>query len=275
MPTWELTIEEARALVFVFAGMMGACFGSFLSVCIWRIPRGESIVAPRSHCPNCDKMIPWYHNIPVLSWLALGGKCASCKAKISPRYLLLELLTAGLFLAVAWRFCLDPAVMLVMWVVVFGLELGTFIDIDWYILPDRVTIGGMILGVAASALLPQLHAAEDWVGGLFRSGLGLVVGFGVLYAISVVGKLIYKKEAMGFGDVKLMGAIGAFFGWQAVVFTLFVSSFLGSIVGVALMAMGKRDLQGRIPYGPFIAAAAVIWLLTGPSLVGWYLSILK
>lgn len=275
MPTWELTLDEARCLVMVFAGMMGACFGSFLSVCIWRIPRGESIVLPRSHCPNCNKLIPWYHNIPVLSWLALGGKCASCKTKISPRYLLLELLTAGLFLAAAWRFCEDPLVMLLMWLVVFGLELGTFIDLDWYILPDRVTIGGMVVGVAASAFLPQLHGENTWLGGLVWSGIGLAAGFGVLYLVSVVGKAVYKKEAMGFGDVKLMGAVGAFFGWQAVVFTLFVSSLLGSLVGIGLIVAKKRDLQGKIPYGPFIAAAAILWMLAGHGLARWYLALLK
>ena len=263
------------ALAFI-AFFLGACFGSFLSVCIWRIPRGESIVAPRSHCPNCKKLIPWWRNIPVFSWLFLRGRCADCGARISPRYLLLELLTGGLFLAVARTWFLeDPVTMLLFWLVVFGLELGTFIDLDWYILPDRVTIGGIVVGLLASALHPQLQATYLWKVSLLRSVVGLVAGFGSLYLVSVVGRLVYKKEAMGFGDVKLMGAVGAFFGWRAVLAVIFVSALLGSIVGISLILAGKRELQGRIPYGPFIAAATVLWMFFGQELFAWYLSILR
>lgn len=274
MPTIELSLEAARGIVYTFAALLGACFGSFMSVCIWRLPRNESIVFPRSHCPSCNKLIPWYHNIPVLSWLLLRGKCAECKVKISPRYLLLELLTAGLFLAVAWRFMADPAVMVVMWLVVFGFELGTFIDIDWYILPDSVTIGGMVLGLIVSPLLPQLHGTEDWLLALLRSVIGLCTGFGILYLVAILGKLAYKKEAMGFGDVKLLGAVGALFGWKGALFTLFGGAFLGSVIGVFLIWRGKRELQGRIPFGPFLAAAALLWLFFGEEIINWYFSLL-
>ena len=270
-----LSLAGARAIVLAYAALLGACFGSFLSVCVWRIPRGKSIVRPRSHCPSCGRLIPWYFNIPVVSWLALRGRCASCKARISPRYLLLELLTAALFMAAAWRYMDDLPVLMVMLVAVFGLELGTFIDLDWYILPDRVTIGGMALGLVASALLPQLHGAETPDAGALRSCIGLVTGFGVLYLVARVGKAVYHKEAMGFGDVKLMGAVGALFGWVAVVFTLFVSSLLGSLVGIGLVLAGRRNLQGRIPYGPFIAAAALLWMFFGNELVVWYLRVLR
>lgn len=274
MPTVELSFEAARSIIYTFAALLGACFGSFMSVCIWRMPRNESIVFPRSHCPSCNKLIPWYHNIPILSWLLLRGRCAECKAKISPRYLLLELLTAALFLAVTWRFMTDPSVMVVMWLVVFGFELGTFIDIDWYILPDSVTIGGMVLGLAVSPLLPQLHGTDDWLLALLRSVIGLCTGFGILYLVAVLGKLAYKKEAMGFGDVKLLGAVGALFGWKGALFTLFGGAFLGSIIGVFLIFRGKRELQGRIPFGPFLAAAALLWLFFGEEILDWYFSLL-
>lgn len=274
MPTIELSLEAARGIVYTFAALLGACFGSFMSVCIWRLPRNESIVFPRSHCPSCNKLIPWYHNIPVLSWLLLRGKCAECKVKISPRYLLLELLTAGLFLAVAWRFMADPAVMVVMWLVVFGFELGTFIDIDWYILPDSVTIGGMVLGLIVSPLLPQLHGTEDWLLALLRSVIGLCTGFGILYLVAILGKLAYKKEAMGFGDVKLLGAVGALFGWKGALFTLFGGAFLGSIIGVALIMGKKRELQGKIPFGPFLATAALLWIFFGQEILDWYFSLI-
>ncbi len=274
MEIWNILAESERWLLYLFSGLLGACFGSFMSVCIWRMPREESIVKPRSHCPSCNTLIPWYCNIPVLSWLLLGGRCIKCKSRISPRYLLLELLMAALFIATIWRYIENPLVVLVMWVVVFGLMLGTFIDIDWYILPDSVTIGGMVFGLIASTLLPEIHGAEGWLNGLKASGIGLAVGFGSLYLVSLIGRLVYKKEAMGFGDVKLMGAIGAFFGPWSIFFVIFVSSLLGSIIGVALMLSQKRDLQGKIPYGPFIAFAALIWIYGGDALLNWYLSFL-
>ncbi len=275
METWQILIQEARWFIYLIAGVLGACYGSFMSVCIWRMPREESIVRPRSHCPSCNKLIPWYCNIPVLSWVFLGGKCAYCKSRISARYLLLELLTAALFVLTVWRFTDSPWMILVMWVVVFGLMLGTFIDIDWYILPDSVTIGGIVFGLIVSALLPaEMHGVATWQAGLLKSAVGLAFGFSLLYLVAVIGKFVYKKEAMGFGDVKLMGALGALFGASSIVFILFVSSLLGSVVGVTLMALKKRDLQGRIPYGPFIAAAALIWIFCGSSLRDWYLSIL-
>lgn len=261
MPPWVLV---------AWAALVGACFGSFLSVCVWRIPRGESVVRPRSRCPSCGKLIPWYRNLPVVSWLALRGRCADCGARISPRYLLLEVLTGTLFALVAAEFYFDPPLVLLGWVVVFGLELGAFVDLDWYILPDRVTVGGMVLGVAASALMPRIHGAAAWHDGLLASAAGLAFGFGLLWLVSVVGRAVYRREALGFGDVKLMGAVGALFGWRAVVAVLFLSSFAGSLAGLALMALGRRGLKGRIPYGPFIALGALAWLLAGNALLSWY-----
>ncbi len=300
---------ETRDLLFAttpFAAFYGACIGSFLSVCIWRIPRGESIVSPRSHCPSCNHLIPWYWNLPVISWLLLRGKCRWCGAKISGRYILLELLTALLFTLVwlqafeGWAMSPDQAqawlaptlvappraawfgltplfdwkLAPVYWLVLWGLLLGTFVDLEHYIIPDRVTLGGMAAGLVLSALVPALHGETVWYLGLMRSAIGLAAGFGSLWLVAVVGSYAFKKEAMGFGDVKLLGAIGAFFGWKAVLFTILLSSFLGSLVGVTLILLKKRDLQGRIPFGPFLSAAAVVWMFWGQPVVYAYLAFL-
>ena len=300
-------MNDIIAFFTPFVVLFGACIGSFLSVCIYRIPRDESIVRPRSHCPSCGKLIPWYFNIPVLSWLMLGGKCHYCKSRISPRYLILEVFTALLFTVVwlqvfagltipedlgrawlthgndllappCWRYgltpLLHPALLPVYWLVLWGLILGTFVDLEHYILPDRVTIGGMVAGVVLSPLVPELHFTASWSTALLRSVLGLAVGFGGLWLIAILGELAFKKEAMGFGDVKLMGAIGAFFGWKAVLFVLLSASLFGSIVGVGLIALGKRQLQGRIPFGPFLALGTLIWMFWGRALVSAYMRFL-
>lgn len=300
-------MNDILAFFTPFVVLFGACIGSFLSVCIYRIPRDESIVRPRSHCPSCGKLIPWYFNIPVLSWLMLGGKCHYCKSRISPRYLILEVFTALLFTVVwlqvfagltipedlgrawlthgndllappCWRYgltpLLHPALLPVYWLVLWGLILGTFVDLEHYILPDRVTIGGMVAGVVLSPLVPELHFTASWSTALLRSVLGLAFGFGLLWLVSWLGELAFKKEAMGFGDVKLMGAIGAFFGWKAVLFVLLSASLFGSIVGVGLIVLGKRQLQGRIPFGPFLALGTLIWMFWGRALVSAYMRFL-
>ena len=294
-------VISASIILIALVGFFGACIGSFLSVCIYRIPRDESIVRPRSHCPSCGKLIPWYCNIPVFSWLVLRGRCANCHARISPRYLILELMTALLFLMVFLQFvsyvvavgdmpppdpfAVGPIVLglaplpsfllvPVYWLVLWGLILGTFVDLEHYILPDRVTIGGMVAGVVCSVLVPELHLTTSRLLALSRSGIGLLVGFGILWLIAIIGEKAFKKEAMGFGDVKLMGAIGAFFGWEAVLFVLFASSLFGSLAGLALMALGKRDLQGRIPFGPFLALGTLVWMFWGNTIVTAYMRVL-
>jgi len=271
-------------LFAVFATFFGACVGSFLNVCIYRIPRDESVITPRSHCPHCDSMIPWYLNIPVFSWLALRGKCANCKGPIAFRYTLVELLTAMLFLAVFMKWVAPvamhmrpiphPGIIPVYWLFLSGLVLGTFVDFEHFIIPDSVTIGGMAVGPLLSALVPAMHGQTVWWHGLLSSCIGLAVGFGLLNAVAWLGTKAFKKEAMGFGDVKLMGAIGAFLGWKAVLFTVFISSLLGSIVGVCLIAFGGVKLQSRIPFGPYISAAAAIWLFWGPALFDAYVKLM-
>lgn len=240
----------------------GACIGSFLNVCIHRIPREQSVIHPRSHCPQCGTLIPWYDNIPLVSYLVLGGRCRVCRTRISPRYFLVELLTALLFLAVWLKLGPDPRVP-VYWLVLAGLILGTFVDLEHMILPDRVTIGGMALGPVFSFLIPSLHAADTRLAALTASLVGLAVGFGSLWCVARLGRIAFKKDAMGFGDVKLLGAIGAFMGWQAVLFTIMISSLVGSVVGVGLILSRNKEWQSRIPYGPYLALAAVIWILRG------------
>lgn len=268
-----------------FAAVLGACVGSFLNVCIWRIPRDESVITPRSHCPSCNRLIPGYLNIPVLSWLLLRGKCRWCRAPISARYIGVELLTALLFCIVFLQVTLEPpplgmtplsheALIPVYWVFLASLVCGAFVDLDHMIIPDSVTIGGMIAGPIFSAWVPALHNREVWYQGLLQSGIGEITGFGLLFLVAILGEKIFKKEAMGFGDVKLMGAVGAFLGWQAVLFVLIVGSILGSIVGVTLIVLKKTELQGQIPFGPYLSLAAAIWIFWGPRILDTYLSLL-
>lgn len=305
-----ITYSNLSAIIFTtfFAALFGACFGSFLNVCVWRIPREESVVTPRSHCPSCGRLIPWYLNIPVFSWLMLRGKCKWCGSPIAFRYILLEILTAVLFV-VPWFQALSSMLMPdclyaewshyqgalsampetywaglvpiinlwlvpVYWLIIFGLLLGMFIDFEHYIIPDRVTWGGVILGFVISPLIPEIHFAGDWLTSLIRAAIGFAAGYGGLMLVAVLGKLAFKKEAMGYGDVKLMGAVGALFGWQAVLFTIFLSSLLGSVVGLSLICLKKKALQSQIPYGPYIAVAAMVWMFWGQTICSWYLSFL-
>lgn len=276
-----LMFAYVSVLVFCF----GACMGSFLNVCIYRIPREESVVKPRSHCPHCNTLIAWYDNIPLLSYFLLKARCRHCGGTISPRYVVVEALIAALFVLVWLKMdatglrsplALTPvyyaAIIPIYWLAVFGLALGTFVDLEHMIIPDRVSLGGMVLGILFSVLVPGLHGQPDGYGGFISGFLGAAVGVGILWAVAVLGKLAFRKDAMGMGDVKLMGAIGAFLGWQSVLFTLMISSFLGAIVGISLVLSGKKEMQSRIPYGPYIALAALIWILWGPSLWNGYIN---
>ncbi len=250
-------------IVFVF----GACLGSFLNVCIYRIPAELSVVKPRSRCPKCLTDLAWKDNIPIFGWLFLRGKCRYCKAPIAARYPSIELLTAILFVWVWLRFPYPESLLFIpYWVMVFGLVLGTFVDIDEMWIPDRTTIGGMITGGLLSFLIPSMQGVEGHVAGLVQSLIGMAAGFGLFWSISVLGRLILKKDAMGFGDVKLMGALGAFLGWESIIFITFVSSLLGAVIGISFIAAGKKELQSKIPFGPYIALAAVLWILGGSAL---------
>lgn len=267
----------------VFSFAFGALIGSFLNVVIWRVPRGESIVSPSSHCPKCNTPIKWWCNIPILSWIALRGKCAKCKEPISLRYVLVELLCAALFLSAFWRYGYFAPL---AWVWIALMIIGTFIDFDHQLLPDFVTEGGMIYGVLVSVSFWALDSFTsvklvNITPEFFKihpvdSLIGLVFGFGLLWLVRFFGTVAFKREAMGLGDVFLMGAIGAIFGWKAVMVTLILSSLIGSVVGVAMIALSKTRLGGftAIPFGPYLCAGCVAWMFFGQEFLNWYISLL-
>ena len=268
-----------------FSFWLGACIASFLNVVIWRVPRGESIVSPPSHCPKCNSPIRWYHNLPIVAWLALRGKCANCKAPISPRYIIIETIGGLLFLAV-YLHDLGPFLieggsvppfavvgMIVMWVWSSLMIVGSMIDYDHKLLPDFVTVGGMILGVVWNGIDSALLGSWLFI---LNSVAGLAFGFGLLWIVRWIGGKVFKREAMGMGDVFLMGAVGALFGPVAVLITLILSSVFGSVIGVGLIAISKTKFRRfiEIPYGPYICMGCLVWMFRGPQIVDWYLNLL-
>lgn len=250
-------------LLFIF--FLGSCIGSFLNVCIYRIPAGESIISPGSRCPHCQTTIRWYQNIPILSYLFLCGRCGACRFRISPRYPLVEALTGLLFVLVLLRFGFQWATP-VYWLFMAALVAITFIDLDHQIIPDLISLPGIPIGFACTFLLPQI----SWI----ESLIGTLLGGGSLYLVAAGYELLTKKEGMGGGDIKLLAMIGAFMGWKAIFPVIFLSSLIGSLVGVSLMLAKKADGRLAIPFGPFLALGAVIYLLMGNELVQWYLSFL-
>ena len=277
-------------ILCAYSFALGACVASFLNVVIYRVPRGESVVSPPSHCPKCAAPIKWYQNIPVLSYLALRGKCANCRAGISPRYIIVELLGGTLFLAAFMFWADEPrglscvrAVQLCVWWIWIALMIaGSFIDFDHQLLPDFVTVGGMVLGLVYWAFVGA--SAGNFAFDFSDSGMylplvhsiaGLATGFGLLWMVRWIGSIAFKREAMGMGDVFLMGAVGALFGPAAALVTLILSSLFGSIVGIAMVALAKTRLGGftPIPYGPYICLGCVVAMFRGPQLVDWYLNL--
>jgi leader peptidase (prepilin peptidase)/N-methyltransferase len=275
-------------LVFVF----GSLIGSFLNVCIYRIPAEKSIVFPGSTCA-CGQPIKWFDNIPILSWLILRGQARCCGAPYSFRYPFVELLTASLFLG-AW--IQHPhATATCLWILVSMLVCATFIDLDHMEIPDRFSIGLALCGLILSAIVPSLHGISEPVyaaasiKGLFESALGIMIGSGMILWIALGAETMLRKEAMGFGDVKLVGGIGAFLGWQGATFALFGGAVIGTIVvllwAVIRGAIGKssgkkkgdsnnKGLIGReIPFGPMLASGALIYTLVLEEPVDLYLSL--
>lgn len=344
--------------------LFGATVGSFLNVCVHRLPRGESIVNPPSHCPHCGHPIGWGDNIPLLSWLILRGRCRHCQAAITPRYFLVELLTGTLFLLVVLKFGWQSVVP-IYWLLIGGLIASTFIDFEHYIIPNELTYGGVLLGFGLSILVPGLQHTVSRSSAALDSFLGLLCGGLTLFLVAEFGKLafgrlkvplppgtiiriadsalhfdeermsfeevfsrdsdrirfratalkfqdkafenvdasismttmevagtkfglaeigpveattelvIIPREAMGLGDAKLLAAIGAFLGWRATLFSIFASSVVGGLVSLALILAGRRDWQGKIPFGPYIALGAVLWIFFGQTLADWYISLIK
>ena len=383
-----------------FAFLLGAAIGSFLNVCIYRLPLDLSVNEPkRSFCPSCKYQIPWYRNLPLISWLALRGKCANCGAKISFRYFGVELLTGLLFLAIWWRVWIAPrpewlgqgwVLALPFWIFASLLVVATFIDFEHFIIPDSITWGGVAAGVVLSFAIPPLMGESNHLLGLAWSVAGAAFGYLLLWGVVEAGKrvfgkkafrlsgptpftwtrrevpaeqggghdadlvvgdvswkaeprkksaaargeswvwsetfsrdddrltlqavwvevdgerfveahlvfhhetltigdrkwqleavdvirgdartLIIPREAMGFGDVKFIASIGAFLGWKAVAFTIMSASGVGAIVGLASIGLGRREFSAKIPFGPYLALGALLWIFCGPELVRWYLN---
>lgn len=233
---------------FVF----GAVIGSFLNVVIHRLPdRSRSIAFPPSHCPRCSTPIRWYDNIPLLSYLLLRGRCRACRQPISPRYPLVELCMACLSMALYARF--GPSLAFVYYFPFLAALLAIiFIDIDHQIIPDVISLPGIVLGFAGSFFNPLV----SWQ----QSGLGILIGGGLLYAIAVGYLLLTRREGMGGGDIKLLAMIGAFLGWQSLLYVIFASSLVGSIFGIIAMRVQGKGGRTRIPFGPFLAVAAISYL---------------
>lgn len=351
---WAVVPFHFWSVVFF---VLGCIVGSFLNVCIHRMPLDMSIVSPPSHCPHCKYSIPFYLNIPLVTWLSLRGRCKNCGAPISIRYFLVELLT-GLFFCGCWLAYghQSARLALVFSIFIAGLMVATFIDFEHFIIPDEITLGGTVVGIIVSIFLPALHGAHSHGQAFALAVLGAVFGGGVVYGILRLGKLLFgrhkikvppemkvvfsetslflgpreipydeifyrktdvvilqaetlelidrgykdaavrltpsvlqigdekldpvqvkhleavsqeiiiPREAMGLGDVKFMAAIGAFIGWQGALFSLMVSSIIGAVVGIIFIALRRREWSSRMPYGPYIALAAVIWIFAGQKI---------
>jgi leader peptidase (prepilin peptidase) / N-methyltransferase len=369
-----------RILFSLFAFVLGAAVGSFLNVCIYRLPRELSVNRPRrSFCPNCKKEIPWSQNLPLVSWLALRGRCANCGGKIAFRYFGVELVTALLFLAV-WRI-FPWQIAIAYWVFVSILIVATFVDFEHFIIPDQVTIGGAVAGILASGLVPELMHTDSRLAAVVRSLLAAILGYVILWIVLEAGKIAFGKkriqldaptpfqwvrrgddadfivggeqslwseyfarendrlllhcdkakidhseiaggregvrnrelgeailefhynrvtvggeeilldnvdqisgvargleiprEAMGRGDLKFLAAIGAFTGWRAVLFSIFAGSVLGSLVGLLTLILGRRVWSAKLPFGPYLAVGALIWIFFGDAFLHWYTGLLN
>ena len=375
-------ILDFDTFLAMVAFVVGAIAGSFLNVVIYRVPRGISVNSPRrSFCPGCDYQIPFYHNVPLVSWVLLLGKCKKCSATISFRYWCVELLTAVLFLAAWMRFGDNPQVVPVIWILIGLLICATFIDFDFQIIPDGVTKGGIIIGVLAALIVPSLAVVlmdfdipgeGGYKARLRASGLAIIggaTGYGLIFSVVVLGKMAfgrkvlkipdtgdwsvvegednpvlvagnertpfedlffvgserveiecdkaevngksfensliiihpdrlqveeeevmisewktlggkarsmrYYREAMGFGDVKFMALIGAFLGWKAVLFTIFIASVSGTAVSLPAKILRKDSPLTRIPFGPYLALGAMVWIFYGPDLLDWYFGLMR
>ena len=288
--TFEFINEDFPWFFASLAAVFGALTGSFLNVCIYRIPEERSVVFPGSTC-GCGKPIPFYHNIPIISWLILRGRASCCGARFSIRYPSIELLTAVLFYG-SWA-VYPPVVAMIGMLFIAFLICATFIDLDHMIIPDRFSIGGMVIGVLVSIIFPQLHGVEGMpIVSNIQSGViaitGAVVGAGLVYWIAVLGEIVFRKPAMGEGDVKFVGFIGAFCGWQGAVFAMFGGALVGSAVLLPCLLLAKlfgsndstekestepsNEPEGeeedesvqfgaQVPFGPMLAVAGLIYFL--------------
>jgi len=254
-----------RTFWLVLAGLLGACIGSFLNVVIYRLPLGQSLVTPPSRCPKCGYRLKFYDNIPVFGWLLLGGRCRACKNRISIQYPIVELITAVLCVIVVW--VTPPGPLLVSRLLLLFILIALFgIDLEHQILPNSITLPGIVAGLLLSTIAPP---------GLRDAVIGTVLGGGVLYAIAWGYYLWRREEGLGMGDVKMLAMIGAFLGWKMVLVTLVLSSFSGAIIGVGLIALQRGNMKLALPFGTFLAAGAVAAMLVGAPLADWYAGFLQ
>ncbi len=265
----EYPLCAAFAAFAVFA--FGSCLGSFLNVCIWRIPRGESVVNAPSHCTSCGAEIRWFDNLPVISYLVLRGRCRHCHQAYSPRYLIVETLTGLLFVAAFFKAGLavqPPGVIASYWTMILLAIASAWIDAEHRIIPDLLTWPGMLLGLLFAALFPEVWGEPD---ALRAVAVSLVSGVGpalALWLFSLVGSRLAGREVLGLGDVKFVAAAGMLLGLTGVLVTLFIGSFTGAVVGGVLALREKRRLSGAsIAFGPFLAAGALIWIFFASQLL--------
>jgi leader peptidase (prepilin peptidase)/N-methyltransferase len=249
-------------LIFLF----GLCIGSFLNVCIYRLPSSMSIVNPsRSICPKCNSAISFYDNIPVFSYLWLKGRCRHCQARISFRYPMVELLTGFIAVDIYRTFVMTPSGIIsgiIYFIFISSLLVITFIDIDHQIIPDVITLPGIPIGLAVSFVLHDMT---------FKTSLlGMLAGGGSLWIIAWAYSFITGKEGMGGGDIKLLAMIGAFIGWKGVIFTIFAASVAGTFVGLTVMLVKGKNLKFAIPFGPFLSIGAMSYLFFGEKILSWY-----
>ena len=244
--------------------IFGALIGSFLNVCIFRLPKEESIIWPGSYCPHCKNPIKFYDNIPLISYLVLRGRCRSCKGSISLQYPAVEGITALSSLFLFIRFGLSLS-FLIYFAFVAGLIVITVIDLFHQIIPDLISLPGIAMGLLLSLINPNITFSNSMI--------GVLIGGGSLFAVATVYHWLFKRVGMGGGDVKLLAMIGAFLGWKAVILTIFLSSLIGSLVGIIVMVSKGRDFRYAIPFGPFLSLGAVFSLFYGQEIISWYLGL--
>ncbi len=289
LSTFETATGLPEIIGYIFIFFFGTAVGSFLNVVIHRVPNEQSIVFPNSACPNCKNPIKPYDNIPLVSWLILGGKCRNCKNAISPRYPAVELLTALLFLLVFWRIGFNSflPVCLVFTASVIAL---IFIDAENMILPNVITYPLLVFALLVRLIFPiflnasyfsdlsifpltQMTGYPLWLVSLVGAILGGLVGGGSLWLVGEIWKRLRGVDAMGLGDVKMMFAVGALLGWRLTLLTIFIGAFTGAVVGIFIIARQKeKDFQAQIPFGIFLGTGAIIALLFGEQMIRWYLS---
>jgi leader peptidase (prepilin peptidase) / N-methyltransferase len=258
----ELPMNPFYPIVYMF----GSFIGSFLNVCIYRLPLGKSLAFPASHCPECGSFIRWYHNVPIFGYLVLKGRCISCKAPISVRYPLVEAVTGLISLFLFMKYGLS-ATMFALFLFCSSLVVVTFIDLKHQIILDRVSLPGIGTGFLFSFFMPQV----GWLDSL----VGILVGGGSLMLIAFTYSSLTKKDGIGGGDIKLLAMIGAFCGWHSIPFVVFVSSMVGALSGVFIMYSQKKGRSLAIPFGPYLSIAAVMYIFFGPQLTKWYLSLVS